>query len=288
MGHSLPDLLGGEAEDGSHQTGQSRQDGVHGGLTGAAGGRGLAVGVQTILGDVHVELGQIVGAEGIDGVVSHVELVAVVGVAAGLGQLVGTGNDPLVDLVEIGGGDHVGIGVEVTDVGQQDAGGVTDLAVDLGELTEDGIRAADVHVVVAGGGPQTEDIRAVLFDNLVGIHAVTQRLVHGAALAVHHPAVGQHLLEGCAAIQSAHRGEQRGLEPTAVLIRAFQIDVGGPEIGGAVHKAGVVGGAGIEPAVQGVLLLGEGLTAAMRTGQALGDQLHGLLLEPDVGAELVE
>ena len=49
-----------------------------------------------------------------------------------------------------------------------------------------------------------------------------------------------------------------------------------------------MGGAGVEPAVQRVLLLVEFLAAAVGAGEALWHQLHGLLLEPDVGAVLIE
>ena len=43
--HDLPDLLGGEAEDGGYQAGQHRDHGVHSGLPGAAGCGLLAVGI---------------------------------------------------------------------------------------------------------------------------------------------------------------------------------------------------------------------------------------------------
>ena len=53
-------------------------------------------------------------------------------------------------------------------------------------------------MVVGGAGPQTDHIRTVLLEDLRGVHAVAQGLVHGTALAVHGPAVGDALLEGCA------------------------------------------------------------------------------------------
>ena len=90
----------------------------------------------------------------------------------------------------------------------------------------------------------------------IAIIAHAQRLVHGLALAVHGPAVGDALLEGRALAQGAHGGEQGGLEPAAVLVQTLHIHVGGPEILVLLH-GGEVGGAGVEPAVQGVLLLGE-------------------------------
>ena len=112
--------------------------------------------------------------------------------------------------------------------------------------------------------------------------------MHGPALAVYGPAVGQHLAEGRALVQSADGSQQRGLEPAAVLVGTLQIHIGRPLLGVPVHQRGIVGGAGVEPAVQGVLLLGEVLAAAVGAGKALGGQLHSILLEPDIGAILVK
>ena len=53
--------------------------------------------------------------------------------------------------------------------------------------------------------------------------------MHGLALAVHGPAVGDALLEGSPLAQRAHGGEQGGLEPAAVLVQTLHIHVGGPE-----------------------------------------------------------
>ena len=216
------------------------------------------------------------------------ELIVLVCLTAGLGQIIGASDDPLVDLLKLVKRHGIGIGVEVAQVCQKNSGGISDLTVDLGELTEDGVGATNVHVVVTGGSPETNDIRAVLLDHFLGINTVAKRLVHSSSLAVHNPAVGEDLLEGSAAIQCSHRGQKRGLEPTAVLIRALQINVGGPELGGAVHQRRIMGGAGVKPAVQSILLLGKDLATAMRTGQPLGDQLHGILLEPDIGTVLVK
>jgi hypothetical protein len=112
--------------------------------------------------------------------------------------------------------------------------------------------------------------------------------VHGLALAVHGPAVGDALLEGRALTEGAHGGQQRGLEPAAVLIQALQVHVGGPPALVPLH-GGEVGGAGVEPAVQGVLLLLEAaLAAAVGAGEAGGQDLLGGLGEPGVGALLLK
>ena len=112
--------------------------------------------------------------------------------------------------------------------------------------------------------------------------------MHGLALAVHRPAVGDALLERSAAAQRAYGYQQGGLEPAAVLVKTLDIHGGGPEVLVALH-GGKVGGAGVEPAVQRVgLLLEAGGLAAVGAGEALGQDVGGVHIEPCVGALLLE
>ena len=107
--------------------------------------------------------------------------------------------------------------------------------------------------------------------------------MHGPTLAVHSPAVGDALLKGRALAEGAHGGEQRTLEPPAVLVQSLQVHGGGPKTLVLLH-GGEVGGAGVEPAVQGVLLLVKaGFSAAVGAGEAGGQDLRRVLFEPGVG-----
>ena len=143
-------------------------------------------------------------------------------------------------------------------------------------------------MVICRSRPQTQDVRAVLVEDVSGVHAVAQRLVHGLALAVHGPAVGDTLLEGRTVAEGAHGGQQRGLEPAAVLIEALQVHIGRPEALVPLHGR-EVGGAGVEPAVQRVgLLLEAALAAAVGAGHTGGQEIDGVLVEPGVGAFLAE
>ena len=216
-----------------------------------------------------------------------VELVLVVSLEALVDQVVQAGDGPAVQLLHVGGS-HQGVGVEAVQVAQAVPGGVAEFQVVLAQLLENGIGAAHIGVVVGGSGPQAQHVGAVLFKDLCGIHAVAQGLVHGLALAVHGPAVGDALLEGCALAKGAHGGQQRGLEPAAVLVQALHIHGGGPEALIPLH-GGEVGGTGVEPAVQGVgLLLEAGAAAAVGAGEAIGQDLRSLLGEPGVGALFLE
>ena len=287
VGHGLPDLITGEGQNGREQLCQCVQNQEQGALGGAAAQAVLLLAVQPILQDIQVEGGQLHHAEIVDGVGDHMVLVAHVGLTAQLYQLVQLGQGPAVQLFHLFHGNQV-VGVELVEVAQAVPGGVAEFQVVLGDLLEDLLGAAHIGMVVGGGGPQADNIRAEVLNEVGRIDAVAQRLVHGPALTVYGPAVGQHLFEGGALIQRANGGQKGRLEPATVLVRALQIHVGGPQLGGAVHQGSVVGGAGVEPAVQSVLLLVEFLAAAVGAGEALGNQLHGFLLKPDVGAELVE
>ena len=112
--------------------------------------------------------------------------------------------------------------------------------------------------------------------------------MHDAALAVHGPAVGEHLAVRRVA---AHRnaGQQRRLEPAAVLIAALKVHVRRPYAGGVEQHGGDVGAAGIEPAVERVGLLGEaGAAAAVRADEAVREEILRLGVKPDVRAVLAE
>ena len=126
---------------------------------------------------------------------------------------------------------------------------------------------------------------AELLDDIGGIDTVAEGLVHRLALAVNSPAVGQALFVRGALAQRADRDEQRGLEPAAILVAALHIHICRPEALVALH-GGVMGGAGVKPAVQSVGLFGEVLAAAVRAGKAFGQKLCGVHLEPRVAALL--
>jgi len=65
---------------------------------------------------------------------------------------------------------------------------------------------------------------AAAFDDGGGIDDVAQRLAHFAPLLVQDKAVGEDGLIGGLAVGS-HAGEQAGLEPPPVLVRAFQVQI---------------------------------------------------------------
>ena len=73
--------------------------------------------------------------------------------------------------------------------------------------------------------PQAEDVRAVLVGDGLRQDHVADRLRHLVAFAVEHEAGGQHLVVRRAAARGA-AFQQRRLEPAAMLVRAFEIEIG--------------------------------------------------------------
>ena len=284
MGHGLPNLIPGEAQHRGHDLGHGVQNEIQRRLGRAPGQAVLLLAVQPVLDDIQVEVRQLHHAEIVHRVGDHVEVKVVIALEALLNEDIQTGDSPAVQGQHVGGG-HQMVGVKAVQVAQAVPGGVAELQVVLAQLLENLLRAAHVRVVVGGGRPQADQVRAVLVHNVIGVHPVAQGLVHGLAFPVHGPAVGDAGLEGGLGHPGgAHGGEQSGLEPAPVLVQPLHVHVGGPEPLVLLH-GGQVGGAGVEPPVQGVLLLGKARRlAAVGAGEAGGEDLRGVLGKPGVGA----
>ncbi len=284
MGHGGPDLLAGKGQDGGDHPGHAVQDQVQSGL---GGGAALIVPtVETVLDDIQIKVGHLHHTEVVNGAVHGVELIALVPGTDILHQVVERRHGPLVQIHHVLDS-HGLIRIETVQVAQHIPGGVADLQVRLTELLHDLLGNAHILGVVGGRHPQAQHIRAVVLDDLVGGHGVAQGLVHGLALAVHGPAVGDDLLVGGHAA-AGDGGEHRGLEPAPVLVAALQVYVGGVLEAVPLIGHGGPGGAGIEPHVHDVVFLGEVVLAALGAGKPGGDQLVGGLVKPDVGAVLPE
>ena len=115
-------------------------------------------------------------------------------------------------------------GVEVAQVAEQEAERVPHLAIGVRDALQDLVADAHVAAPVGGERPPAHDVGAVLRRSpVIGRDHVAERLVHRAALRVEHPAVGQHVGVGRAAV-SADAHHERGVEPAAVLVGALEVD----------------------------------------------------------------
>ena len=172
------------------------------------------------------------------------------------GQLVQTHQRPAVDILQRIGRHRILVRVEPMQVAQDKARGVADFAVGFGQLFQNILRQAHIHAIIQRCHPQAQNIRAVLVDNLAGGNDIAQRLGHFAALAVHRPAVGQHALVRRFAAPR-HSGQQRRLEPSAILVATLHIQIRRPGQIVAVVQHRRVRAAGIEPHIHDVAFFAE-------------------------------
>ena len=127
---------------------------------------------------------------------------------------------------------------------------VAQAAIQLGGLLEDFAADAQVLAGVRHHHPEAQNVDAVLLRHLFRRDDVAERFRHLAALLVHHEAIGQDCLEWRPSPR-ADGFEQRRLEPAAMLVGAFQVQVGRPgQVAPFQHER--MGRAGFEPHVHDV------------------------------------
>ena len=145
----------------------------------------------------------------------------------------------------------------------------------------------DVGAGVDRGNPQTDDVGAHLVADLIGVDDVAERLGHLTALAVEGEALRDDRLVRSVAV-GAHRGEQRALEPTAVLVGTLEVHIRRVLQLGAVLADGLPRHAGVPPHVENVLISLEVMAATLGANARLAQVALGSVGKPGVGALLVE
>ena len=109
---------------------------------------------------------------------------------------------------------------------EQVAEGVAQLAIGIAHTFEDFIADPVIFGEIDAQRPQADNVCAVLLHHLERVDRIAEALGHFHALGVHGEAVGQHrLVRRTAACAAAF--QQGGLEPAAMLVAAFQIEVCG-------------------------------------------------------------
>src|SRR5690554_763815 len=225
---------------------------VQGGLAGTPRQAVGLGGVLAVFDDVQVETTQSGFAEVVHLLVNPQEgIVAVIFVQLVL-QLQGTVYHPAIQGDHVFRRHHVLFRIKPGQVAEQEAGGVTDTAVAVCSLAQDVLGYGHLAAVVGGGYPQTQDVGTQFVHHFLGRDHVAHGFGHLVALAVHGEAVGQHLLVRGHAVHG-DGGFQGGLEPAAVLVRAFQVHIG-RELAQlfTYPQYRIVGDAGIKPDIQGI------------------------------------
>ena len=280
MRHLEPDLVAGEREDGREDLCHGIENDPQCALCRAAGGGIRAVAVQAVFDDIEIEARKRDDAEIVDGVGNGQEFIILIRRLALDQQFVQLRDGPAVERFHIGGRGQL-VGIKIGQIVEAELRRVAELEIVLAQLLEDLIGAAHIDVIIRRACPQAADVRAVFLEHVRRIDAVAEGLVHGLALAVDRPAVRDALFKGSALPKRADRRQKARLEPAAVLIKALKVDRRGPEALILLHGS-KVRRAGVEPAVKRICFLLKVPAAAVRAGEAFGDEFVRVLLEPDV------
>ena len=114
------------------------------------------------------------------------------------------------------------IRVVIIKVAQEILKCISDLPVCVGEACQYLVRQSDIFAIVAGGYPQPQYVGPVLLHDLLGRYDIAERLRHLLSQAVYDKAVRQAIFIRHDIINS-HTGDERGLEPSPVLVGPFKI-----------------------------------------------------------------
>ena len=225
------------------------------GLAGATRQTVRTGGVLAVLDDVEVEAAKFLHAEVVHLLVDVPETVGGVSLLDLALQQQRTVDRPAVQRDQLIIRHHVLRRVEAVEVGEQEACGVADTPVGIGAALQDLLGYRHLAGIVGGRHPQTQDVGAHAVGDFLRRDDVAEGLRHLAAVLVHGESVGQQPLVRRMTVDG-RAGQQRGVEPAAMLIGTFQIEIG---TRAALVAHGVrtahhmpMGGAGIEPDIQGI------------------------------------
>ena len=168
--------------------------------------------------------------------------------------------------------------IEIEKVAKAEAESVANLAVGLAELRHHPLAHLHVCLIFDRSHPEPKQVSAPLFADFGGLDGVAERLGHGAALFVESPAMG----DDCSVrsvLPGGDADEQRTVEPAAVLVGAFEVNVRGPFV---AFQHGQVRRSRVEPNIENVIFLAPlgGTAFALRAG---GKKFLRCVFVPSVG-----
>ena len=223
-GQVFPDLLGRERQDRRQPAHHGLGDVVHRGLRGSARGARGRHRVEAVFQDVEPEGAQLDDAEAVHFLVNHVEVVVAVGLDDLRLQRARAGECPAVDLQQALDGQRIARRVETRQIAEQESQGVAHAAVAIRHALEDLVGDTHLRAVVSRCDPKPQHIGTEGVHDLLRRHHIAERLRHLAALVVHGESVRDDLAVGRNAA-ARNRSEQRAVEPAAMLIGAFEVEI---------------------------------------------------------------
>ena len=244
-----PGFLGGEAQDRGEPDGQAPVQLVQHRPRRSAAQAGRRVAVDRVLAHVEIERREVGVTEVVDIRINAGPVVAV-GCRADAGiQLRQAVEHPAFQLRQLLERQAFGFG-EPVQAAQHPAQGVAQAAVEFRLLLQNFRSDAQIVAGVGRHDPQAQDVGAVFVGDLVRGGDVAQGLGHFVTLLVHDEAMREHGLEGCNTA-CAHRLQQGVVEPSAMLIRSFQVQIRRPRQAARLQHESV-GAAGFKPHVHDV------------------------------------
>ena len=284
FGHITVNFLRCKGQNRGDQTQHSVQNMIHHRLYRAAGSSVRQLRIQGVLGNIQIQVAHLHHAEVMNGMVNRMELIGIISRTHTLDQHLQAVQHPAVNLTQLSVRQQISRQIKAVQVRKQETRSVADLAVGFAHLLQNAVADSQIRAIISRAYPQAQHIGAHFVDDLQRVNHVAQRFTHLAALFIHQKAVSQYgLVRRFAA--AGHRNIQRGVKPTTVLVRAFQVQINRPAQLLTLIGHGQMAAAAVKPNVHNVGFLAE-LMAATFTGQALGDQLGSVLGKPDVGAML--
>ena len=283
--HELPNLFHSEAQHRSQHNNQIHQDFVHCSLCAAAFLAISLVSIQAVLDDIQIVAGHFHGAEVVDCMVQHMEVIAFISCSNLLLQQLQMHQSPFIQLQHFLEGNGILFVVEVVGIAQDIADGVTNLAIYLSQLLQDFRGDTDICLIIGGSSPQTNDISAILLDNILRNDNIAHGFGHLAAFAVNNIAVSQNGFIGSLA-GYGNGGQEGGLEPAAMLVAALQVHINRPAQLRTLCSYCHMGGATVKPNVHDIGFLVEMVVTTFRAYSASGQQLFSAMSPPCIGAFL--
>ena len=222
------------------------------GLRAAAGMAARFGRIEAVFQNIEVECAQIFRTESYDVLHGKVEGIARIVIAGQFFlQFARQHQRIAVDFHHIGLRHGIFNRVEVAQIGQQKTQGIAQAAVAFGHPFQDFFGNRQLAAVIGGGSPQAQNIGTKFVIHFLRRNDVAQGFRHFSAVLIDNETVGQKLLvrgppQGCAACQHGR------LEPTPVLVAAFEIQIGRPSQLFALLQNRIMSGTRIKPYIHGV------------------------------------
>lgn len=296
IGQELPGFVGGKGDERREHLTEAACEHVESGLGRAPTRRGGGIGVESIFDGVVVDGGEFDGSELADELVDAVEFRGLISGVDLTFKAIERIENPTVEPCHLIGADGVLGGVEIVEIRELIAQGITEEAIDFADLVDPFLADDDIAAIILGTDPEADDIGSVLFDvGFGGLRFFVAALAlftfrNFFTIGIDHEPVGEDGFEGGEVI-AGEREEQGGLEPATMLIAAFEVHVRLPLAPalefGASHENGAGGGTGVDPDVERVLGFGNRIGTRPGGGFDLLPEIGGRFFEPDIGTELV-